>query len=103
LTRSIAAALCAATFLLPSAGFSGTDALPPERVKAIAVAFDRALADPAMDPDRLSPVRLAAMRLAYDTHAVRPDADRLSPADWASIRAAYRTHGPSRDIVALAR
>ncbi len=101
--RSISAALCAATALLPANGFAGTDELPTERLTAIAVAFDRALADPAMDPDRLSPVRVAAMHLAYDTHAVRPDADRLSPRDLASMRAAYRTHGPDREIVALAR
>lgn len=101
--RSIAAALCAATALLSTVGAAGADVLPPERMKAISAAFDRALADPAMDTDRLSPARLAAMRLAYETHRPQPDVDRLSPADWAAIRAAYRTHGPDREVVALAR
>lgn len=98
----IAKLATAAVLGFSAPAFATVDQFPVERMTAIKVAFDRVLADPTTDVDRLSPIRIEKMRAAYRSMPAAPDADRLPPSVLAGMHAAYMTHGPDREVVALA-
>ena len=76
------------------------DRLPAPRMTAIQVAFDRALADPAMEVDRLSPAITSSMKVAYETHKPATSVDALPHSAWVKVQDSYRSHDPERTILA---
>jgi len=85
---------------LASAAIADTDRLPAERIAAMQVAFERVLAAPAMDVDRLSPGQLSAVAASYASHQPQTTVDTLPHLAWVHMQDAYRSHDPETTILA---